>query len=226
MKPSLIEITEYAKRHPSRFKAALLLIACALPLAAQFTSAHSIWSRPIDPAAPTDGYAIVWSASQGRYTFGSVSVPSTTPSCDKVTVAVSGANWSVTLNGAATTTAITAASNTQTLTIETLPAHSIVYGSRVYETVKYAGTALSTLTISGGATTTTDYFPAKSLVGAACSTPGTLAATCVQFNPLGGYAITDASHSFTLTLIATGTANLAALTAGSVDVALCRGIVQ
>lgn len=146
-------------------------------------------------------------------------------SCDKITVAVSGANWSVTLNGAATTTAITAASNTQTLTIETLPAHSIVYGSRVYETVKYAGTSLSTLTISGGATTTTDYFPAKSLVAAACSTPGTLAATCVQFNPLGGYAITDASHSFTLTMIATGTANLAALTAGSVDVSLCRGVV-
>lgn len=148
------------------------------------------------------------------------------PQCDRVTVAVSGANWSVTLNGSATTTAITAASNTQTLTIETLPAHSIIYGSRVYETVKYAGTSLSTLTVSGGATTTTDYFPAKSLVAAACSTPGTLAATCVQWNPLGGYSITDDSHSFTLTMIATGTANLAALTAGSVDVSLCRGVVQ
>lgn len=143
-------------------------------------------------------------------------------SCDKITVAISSTNWSVTLNGAAPTTTALSAALSQTLTIETLPAHSVVYTSRVYETVKFAG--VTTLSVSGGATTTTDYFPAKSLVAAACSTPGTLASTCVQFNPLGGYAITDASHSFTLTFISTGT-NINTLSAGSVDVSLCRGVV-
>ncbi len=66
---NLIQLFEYAERH---LKAALLLLALALPAAAQFTNAKSIWSRPIDSASPTNGYALVWNSSQGKWTFGAV----------------------------------------------------------------------------------------------------------------------------------------------------------
>ncbi len=50
-------------------KLLITLFLIAAPAWGQFTSAHSIWSRPIDSAAPTDGYAITWSASQGKFVF-------------------------------------------------------------------------------------------------------------------------------------------------------------
>ncbi len=48
------------------------LLLLAAPLAAQFSSAKSIWGRPIDSAAPTDAFAITWSAAQGKFIFAAV----------------------------------------------------------------------------------------------------------------------------------------------------------
>ncbi len=56
-------------------KLLLTLLLFAAPAFSQFSNARSIWSRPIDSTAPTDGYALVWSASQGKFVFSAAAGP-------------------------------------------------------------------------------------------------------------------------------------------------------
>jgi hypothetical protein len=193
------------------------LAEAALTLTDIATDNVSITAHGFAPKLPND--ATKYLNGTGGYTVP----PGGGISCSKYSVSVSGTNWSVSINGAtATTTALTGASTTQSLTIESFPAHSAVFTSRVFEQTKFAGTGLLTLTVSGGGVTTTDYFGAKSLMAAACTVAGTLDAACTQFNPLGGYAPTDAVHNLTLTFVGTGLANMSVLTVGSVDVHVCK----
>lgn len=52
-------------------KTLLTLLLLALPAYCQFSNARSIWGRPIASTAPTDGYSIVWNASQGKFIYAS-----------------------------------------------------------------------------------------------------------------------------------------------------------
>jgi trimeric autotransporter adhesin len=125
--------------------------------------------------------------------------------------AVSGwAKYTVTYSNAAFLTAATAVS----VTLAALPAHVVVEGIRMKHSVAWAGTAVSSATVSlGDGTTHTGYANAFDILQSVANT--------TQYWDGGAYSMTDAAHN----LVARFTANTnfgngaaTVLTAGSVDI--------
>jgi hypothetical protein len=125
--------------------------------------------------------------------------------------AVSGwTKYTVAYSNAAFLTAATAVS----VTLAALPAHVVVEGIRIKHSVAWAGTAVSSTTVSlGDGTTHTGYANAFDILQSVANT--------TQYWDGGAYSMTDAAHN----LVARFTANTnfgngaaTVLTAGSVDI--------
>jgi hypothetical protein len=158
-------------------KLLLTLALAALPAYSQFTNAKSIWNRPITSTAPTDGYAIVWNASQGKFIFaanGGSNPGTTIPYTVNHTVAGTDCGNLLTYNGSSLTATLAnpPTSNTCQIVIENLNASTLTI-SRNGLTINGLSSNL-TLAQYGWLTIWTDgtnYFTSQVLSPAATSFP-------------------------------------------------------